>query len=74
MDMRHVARYGADDPLDTCHKRLNWFLQDDDPSGVNPEHVGNIRNDLGAFRGRRMEWRNKLLRNNGAAPAFTCRR
>jgi len=51
--MRHVARYRCNDPDDTP-KGLKRLFQEDDPSGVNPEHVDKLRNILARLSAARI--------------------
>jgi proteic killer suppression protein len=45
--MRHVAHYIRPRMIQSMrHKGLKGLFEDDDPSGVNPEHVRKIKNIL----------------------------
>ena len=44
--MRHVAHYGSRMIQAFRHKGLKRLFEQGDPRGVNPEHVGKLRNIL----------------------------
>jgi proteic killer suppression protein len=46
VDMRHVAHYAGELIQTIRHKGLKRLFERDDPSGVNPEHVGKLRDIL----------------------------
>lgn len=46
LDMRHVSGYGTGMIRTIRHKGLKRLFEQDDPSGVNPEHVAKLRNIL----------------------------